>query len=162
TDLGDGEVEAGVHLAVGVGLRPLAVLQAFLQVAAVARAPGPPRPDLGGAAGERRPPRPRVLPPPAPPPRWAPRGRRRVAGGGGGGGGDEGAAGPPPPRLDVAGLLERLQRVPDRDPAHAEARGQVALGRQAIALEDDAELDGVQDPLDRLLEDVAGADGPED
>jgi hypothetical protein len=63
--------------------------------------------------------------------------------------------------LDVPGLLQHPQRLAQGHPAHAEPEGQLALGRQPLAGGDHAQLDRVEHPLDRLLEDVAGPDGAE-
>ncbi len=115
---------------------------------------------LGGPDVEHRPQRERVLEIGAPLAQGAHDLLRPVAHGVGLVG-DERAPGPAPVRLDVAGLLEHPQRLPQGDPAHAQPHGQLPLGRQPLARGDHAELDGVQDPLDRLLEGVPGTDGTE-
>ena len=60
------------------------------------------------------------------------------------------------------GLLERAQRLAERDATDPELRRQHPFGREPLPGQDDAELDRVGKALDRLFERVAGSDRPED
>ena len=65
------------------------------------------------------------------------------------------------PGLDIPRVLQRLDRLPQRDAADVEPAGEVALGGQPLSRLDHPELDRLQQPLDRLLERVTGPDGAE-
>ena len=81
--------------------------------------------------------------------------RRGSAAARSGEGSHERAAVPPAPRLHQTGLLQRLDRLADGDPADPQPLGQLALRRQLLVDGHHAELDQRQDPLDGLLEGVA-------
>ena len=69
---------------------------------------------------------------------------------------------PPAPRLQVAGLGEHAQRLAHRRARERQQLRQVALGRQALARPQQADLDRAADALDRLLERVRRPDRRED
>ena len=82
------------------------------------------------------------------------RGRRLV--------GDERPAAAAAHRVQVAALHQRGQRLAQRRARDAELRAQLALGRQALAGLQQAELDRGPEPLERLLERGLRADRGED
>ena len=73
---------------------------------------------------------------------------------------DDGAAAAPAPGRDQAGVAQRGDRLAQGVARDAEPLGEVALGRQLLADDEDPEPDGGRELLDGRLEDVADG-GPQ-
>lgn len=158
-ELGDRQVEARVALPVGIRGGGLQIGQPALQVGSLIIRQLTPGGSLGGAGLQDQTVGQRVLQLGAQvlggPAQVAQVGRGQPVG-------DEGAAIPATPRLHAAGVLQGAQRLTERHPADVQPHGQLAFGRQSVAVAEDAELDRLKDPLDGLLEGIARPNRTED
>jgi hypothetical protein len=157
--LGDGQVQPRVQPAVVAQLHGRAGRQPAGQVLALGPGERPLSRALGGARLEHLAQQQHVVqlgpyPLVRAPGGRRPRGGQRVA--------DERAAVAPETDLEVAGGLERAERLAQGDPADAEPGGQLASRRQSLPRRHDPEPDRLQQPAHGLLVGVAAAHRSED